>query len=77
MLSYKKNNNVKKFKMAKQLVNTSFTIRTSFFSFLILLIVGCDSNMEKTENFDPAALSKDPKVLPESSKEKKRIGSYD
>ena len=63
--------------MAKQLVNTSFTIRTSFFSFLILLLVGCDSNMEKTENFDPAALSKDPKVLLESSKEKQRIGAYD
>ena len=62
--------------MAKQLVNTSFTIRTSFFSFLILLLVGCDSNMEKTENFDPAALSKDPKVLLESSKEKQRIGAY-
>ena len=63
--------------MAKQLVDTSFTIRTSFFSFLILLLVGCDSNMEKTESFDPAALSKDPKLLLESSKEKQRIGAYD
>ena len=63
--------------MAKKLVNTRFTIRKSFFSFLILLLVGCDSNMEKTESFNTTILSKDPKVLLENSKEKQRIGAYD
>ena len=36
-------------KMAKKLVNTCCTIREGFFSLLILLFVGCDSNMEPIE----------------------------
>ena len=62
--------------MTKKLVNTRFIIRTSFFSFLILLLAGCEGNIETTEDFDPAALSKDPKVLLKNSKEKQRIGAY-
>ena len=62
--------------MAKKLVNTHFIIRISFFSILILLIAGCEGNIETTEDLDPATLSKDPNVLLESSKEKQRIGAY-
>ena len=63
--------------MTKKLVNTSFIIWIKVFSFLLLLLVGCEGNIETTEDFDPAALSKDPKVLLKNSKEKQRIGAYD
>ena len=63
--------------MTKKLVNTSFIFWIKIFSFLMLLLVGCKGDIEKTEDFDPTALSKDPKVLLENSKEKQRIGAYD
>ncbi len=44
---------------------------------VFILLVGCDSNVETTEDFESATLSKDPKVLLENSKEKQRIGAYD
>ena len=39
--------------------------------------MACDSTIETTEDAQTAALSKDPKVLLENSKEKQRIGAYD
>ena len=41
------------------------------------MLMACDSNIETTEDPQTAALSKDPKVLLEKSKEKQRIGAYD
>ena len=41
------------------------------------MLMACDSNIETTEDPQTAALSKDPKVLLENSKEKQRIGAYD
>jgi len=62
--------------MTTKLFNIGFTIRKSFFIFLILLLAGCEGNIKTTEDFDPAVLSKDPRVLLESSKDKQRIGAY-
>jgi len=62
--------------MDKKSVNTSFIIWIKIFGFLLLVLVGCEGNIKTTENFDPAALSKDPKVLLKNSKEKQRIGAY-
>ena len=42
-----------------------------------MMLMACDSIIETTEDVRSAALSKDPKVLLENSKEKQRIGAYD
>ena len=41
------------------------------------MLMACDSTIETTEDAQTTALSKDPKVLLENSKEKQRIGAYD
>ena len=41
------------------------------------MLIACDNNLETSEDTQPAALSNDPKVLLENSKEKQRIGAYD
>ena len=41
------------------------------------MLMACDSTIETTDDSQKAALSKDPKVLLENSKEKQRIGAYD
>ena len=41
------------------------------------MLMACGSNIETSEDIQPAALSNDPKVLLENSKEKQRIGAYD
>ena len=51
-------------------------IRNSFFCIFIML-AACDSNVETLDGSNPVALSKDPKVLIESAKDKQRIGAYD
>ena len=43
----------------------------------LIMLMACDNNLETSENTQPAALSNDPKVLLENSKEKQRIGAYD
>ena len=62
--------------MTKKFVNTSCIICIKIFIFLLLLLVGCEGDIETTEDFDPVAVSKDPKILLEISKEKQRIGAY-
>ena len=47
------------------------------FLYTFMMLMACDSNIETTEDSQTAALSKDPKVLLENSKEKQRIGAYD
>ena len=47
------------------------------FLFTLIMLMACDSNIETNEDIQPAALSNDPKVLLENSKEKQRIGAYD
>ncbi len=47
------------------------------FLFTLIMLMACDSNIETSEDIQPAALSNDPKVLLENSKEKQRIGAYD
>ena len=42
-----------------------------------MMLMACDSIIETTEDVRSTALSKDPKVLLENSKEKQRIGAYD
>ena len=42
-----------------------------------MMLIACDSIIETTEDVRSTALSKDPKVLLENSKEKQRIGAYD
>ena len=42
-----------------------------------MMLTACDSIIETTEDVRSTALSKDPKVLLENSKEKQRIGAYD
>ena len=42
-----------------------------------MMLMACDSIIETTEDVRTTALSKDPKVLLENSKEKQRIGAYD
>ena len=42
-----------------------------------MMLMACDSIIETTEDIRSTALSKDPKVLLENSKEKQRIGAYD
>ena len=42
-----------------------------------MMLMACDSTIETTDDSQKAALSKDPKVLLENSKEKQRIGAYD
>ena len=41
------------------------------------MLMACDSTIETTDDAQKEALSKDPKVLLENSKEKQRIGAYD
>ena len=41
------------------------------------MLMACDSTIETTEDAQTTALSNDPKVLLENSKEKQRIGAYD
>lgn len=45
------------------------------FLFIFMLLAACDSNVEKTGEFD--TLSEDPKVLLDNAKERQRIGAYD
>ena len=47
------------------------------FLFTLIMLMACDNNLETSEDTQPAALSNDPKVLLENSKEKQRIGAYD
>ena len=47
------------------------------FLFTLIMLMACDNNLETIEDTQPAALSNDPKVLLENSKEKQRIGAYD
>jgi len=47
------------------------------FLFTLIMLMACDSKIETSEDIQPAALSNDPKVLLENSKEKQRIGAYD
>jgi len=47
------------------------------FLFTLIMLMACDSNIETNEDIQPTALSNDPKVLLENSKEKQRIGAYD
>ena len=47
------------------------------FLFTLIMLMACDNNLEPSEDTQPAALSNDPKVLLENSKEKQRIGAYD
>ena len=47
------------------------------FLYTFMMLMACDSNIETAEDAQTAALSKDPKVLLENSKEKQRIGAYD
>ena len=47
------------------------------FLFTLIMLMACDSIIETSEDIQPAALSNDPKVLLENSKEKQRIGAYD
>ena len=47
------------------------------FLYIFMMLMACDSTIETTEDAQTAALSKDPKVLLEKSKEKQRIGAYD
>ena len=47
------------------------------FLFTLIMLIACDNNLETSEDTQPAALSNDPKVLLENSKEKQRIGAYD
>ena len=42
-----------------------------------MMLMACDSIIETTEDVRSTALSKDPKVLLENSREKQRIGAYD
>ena len=42
-----------------------------------MMLMACDSIIETTEDVRSTALSKDPKILLENSKEKQRIGAYD
>ncbi|MEK9629777.1 MAG: tetratricopeptide repeat protein [Nitrospinota bacterium] len=44
---------------------------------LLLVLMGCDNNVETTEDMESATLSSDPKVLLNDAKEKQRIGAYD
>ena len=50
---------------------------TIIFLYTFMMLMACDSTIETTEDAHKAALSKDPKVLLENSKEKQRIGAYD
>ena len=47
------------------------------FLFTLIMLMACDNNLDTSEDTQPAALSNDPKVLLENSKEKQRIGAYD
>ena len=47
------------------------------FLFTLIMLIARDNNLETSEDTQPAALSNDPKVLLENSKEKQRIGAYD
>ena len=47
------------------------------FLFTLIMLMACDNNLETSKDTQPAALSNDPKVLLENSKEKQRIGAYD
>ena len=47
------------------------------FLFTLIMLMACNNNLETSEDTQPAALSNDPKVLLENSKEKQRIGAYD
>ena len=47
------------------------------FLFTLIMLMAGDSNIQTSEDIQPAALSNDPKVLLENSKEKQRIGAYD
>ena len=47
------------------------------FLFTLIMLMACYNNLETSEDTQPAALSNDPKVLLENSKEKQRIGAYD
>ena len=47
------------------------------FLFTLIMLMACDNNLETSEDTQHAALSNDPKVLLENSKEKQRIGAYD
>ncbi|MFL2947775.1 MAG: tetratricopeptide repeat protein [Nitrospinales bacterium] len=47
------------------------------FLYIFMMLMACDSTIETTEDAQTTALSKDPKVLLEKSKEKQRIGAYD
>ena len=47
------------------------------FLYAFMMLMACDSIIETTEDVQSTALSKDPKVLLENSKEKQRIGAYD
>ena len=47
------------------------------FLFTLIMLMACDNKLETSEDTQPAALSNDPKVLLENSKEKQRIGAYD
>ena len=47
------------------------------FLFTLIMLMACDNNLETSEDTQPAALSNDPKVLLENSKERQRIGAYD
>ena len=47
------------------------------FLYTFMMLMACDGTIERTEDAQTAALSKDPKVLLENSKEKQRIGAYD
>ena len=47
------------------------------FLFTLIMLMACNNNIETSEDTQPAALSNDPKVLLENSKEKQRIGAYD
>ena len=47
------------------------------FIFTLIMLMAWGSNIETSEDIQPAALSNDPKGLLENSKEKQRIGAYD
>ena len=47
------------------------------FLFTLIMLMACNNNLDTSEDTQPAALSNDPKVLLENSKEKQRIGAYD
>ena len=47
------------------------------FLYTFIMLMACANNIQTSEDIQPAALSNDPKVLLENSKEKQRIGAYD